>query len=145
MRQVLVAADGSEGADRAIDFAAEVVSATGDKLHILNVASGLAADIPEAVHRSPSTEKLVGEIIDEQAHQILTRAMERARKKGALDIESHFFWGDPAEEILEAARKLNSDVVVVGRRGRGRLSGLLLGSVSQKLASLAPCTVVIVP
>jgi nucleotide-binding universal stress UspA family protein len=36
-------------------------------------------------------------------------------------------------------------MLVLGRRGRGRLAGLLLGSVSQKLASLAPCSVVIVP
>ena len=36
-------------------------------------------------------------------------------------------------------------MLVVGRRGRGRLSGLLLGSVSQKVASLAPCIVIVVP
>ncbi|MFZ1101539.1 MAG: universal stress protein [Hyphomicrobiaceae bacterium] len=33
----------------------------------------------------------------------------------------------------------------MGRHGRGRLAGLLLGSVSQKIASLAPCAVILVP
>lgn len=47
--------------------------------------------------------------------------------------------------IIEAAERGNADAIVIGRRGRGRLAGLLLGSVSQKVVTLAPCPVVVVP
>jgi len=60
----------------------------------------------------------------------------RERLGGALD---------PAEAIIEAARREHADAIIVGRRGRGQLAGLLLGSVSQKVVSLAPCTVIVVP
>jgi hypothetical protein len=45
----------------------------------------------------------------------------------------------------KTAREIGAAAIFVGRRGRGRLSGVPVGSVSQKLASLAPCMVVIVP
>ena len=53
--------------------------------------------------------------------------------------------GDTAQVIIEIAQRENADLVVIGQRGRARLAGLLLGSVSQKIASLAPCMVMIVP
>ena len=53
--------------------------------------------------------------------------------------------GDPAEALIKVAKDVHADAVVVGRRGLGQLKGLLLGSVSQKLASLAPCMAIIVP
>jgi nucleotide-binding universal stress UspA family protein len=56
---------------------------------------------------------------------------------GVSQVAAHEGWGDPAETIIETARRENADAIVMGRRGRGRLAGLLLGSVSQKVASLA--------
>jgi nucleotide-binding universal stress UspA family protein len=48
-----------------------------------------------------------------------------------------------ALEIIDCARAYDVDLIVVGTRGRSRLPGLLLGSVSQKLASHAPCPLLI--
>ncbi len=62
-------------------------------------------------------------------------AAELAAKTGADS--------DPDAEILDFAREHAIDLIVVGSRGRGRLPGLVLGSVSQKLASHAPCSVLI--
>jgi nucleotide-binding universal stress UspA family protein len=54
-------------------------------------------------------------------------------------------WGDPAEAILDVASREKVDAIVLGRRGKGPLTRLLMGSVSQKVTSLAPCIVVVVP
>ena len=86
----------------------------------------------------------IGEALDMLANQILTAAKTRAERLG-ISIRLRSAWGDPAQSIIETAARESTDTLVVGRRGRGRLAGLLLGSVSQKIASLAPCTVVIVP
>ena len=53
--------------------------------------------------------------------------------------------GDPGREIAEAARTTHANLVVVGARGLGRVRGLLLGSVSRRVAATAPCSVLVVP
>ncbi len=53
--------------------------------------------------------------------------------------------GDPGREIIAAARAIHADLVVVGSRGRGGMRGLLLGSVSRRVAATAPCSVLVVP
>jgi nucleotide-binding universal stress UspA family protein len=55
------------------------------------------------------------------------------------------FGRDVTQSLIDLAAQTSSKMIMVGRRGRGQLTGLLLGSVSQKLVSLAPCAVVVVP
>lgn len=89
--------------------------------------------------------KTWGDIIDSQSQGILIAAAERARRVGAPHVQTHSTWGDAAENILKFSQSVHADAVTVGKRGHGRLAGLLLGSVSQKVVSLAPRGVIVVP
>ena len=53
--------------------------------------------------------------------------------------------GGAAHAIADAATEVDADLVVVGTRGQGPVSGLLLGSVTNRLLHVAPCAVLAVP
>jgi nucleotide-binding universal stress UspA family protein len=142
MKLIIAATDGSECADRAVDMASTLAKAADAKLLVLTVGDSLIG--PE-LNKLARAEGGVGEALELIIGQILQRAKDRAREQGASSVEVQCGWGDPAEIIIEVARSRKVDAIVVGRRGRGRLTGLLLGSVSQKLVSLAPCAVIVVP
>lgn len=142
MRRILVATDGSSAANRAVDVAAGLAKERRCELIILTVGGSITgAELRELASTSGDLSKT----LEIAANEILARARKRAARVGAIRVRPLTAWGDAAEVINETIRREKVDILVVGRRGRGRLSGLLLGSVSQKLASLAPCIVMIVP
>ena len=142
MQRIIVATDGSPGANRAIDTAVAMAKATGRELVVLTVGGNMTS---AELRRLASTEGDLTQALESAADLVLSRACERARRGGVSTVRTVSGWGDPAEAIIEAVKREKADILVVGRRGRSRLSRLLLGSVSQKLASLAPCKVMIVP
>ena len=142
MQRILVATDGSPGANRAVDTAAALAKATGFELVILTIGGNISG---AELRQLASAEGDLSEALEFAANQILSQARKRALRNGASTVTVRSGWGDPTEAIIGAVRREKADILVVGRRGRGRLSGLLLGSVSQKLASLAPCKVLIAP
>ena len=142
MKRVIVATDGSDGSNRAVDAAAELAKTTNAELVIANVGGNVTG---AELRRLASTDGDLSKTLKAKADRILRQAGRRARRQGIKTPILRCGWGDPAETILFFARREKADVVVVGRRGRSRLSQLLLGSVSQKVANLASCTVIVVP
>jgi nucleotide-binding universal stress UspA family protein len=145
IRRIVAASDGSDGANRAIDVVASLARGCDAELWLVNAINdhGLSTDqLNEFRHVEHVS---LGQFLALLSAQLLVSAEYRARRLGATTIQLESRYGDPAQVIMEIAREKNADAIVLGKRGGGTLVGELVGSVSQKLASLAPCMVIIVP
>jgi len=83
------------------------------------------------------------------SEELLKTARERAEAMGARSVEVETLTETRgygiSGSILDAVHAWKADMVVMGRRGRGLISGLLIGSVSQRVSSMADRPVVLVP
>lgn len=172
-QRILVATDGSDHANRAIDLAAELSARLGDDLSIVHVlmhgrpreelarmaeVEHLVESVVPSLPWSPaSTPATLGSIFAEAekeanmvrlisvlGEEIMQKAVSRAEAAGATGIKSHVVNGDYADEILDAAETDSVRMIVLGCRGLGRLKSAIMGSVSHKVLQQAPCTVVVV-
>jgi nucleotide-binding universal stress UspA family protein len=147
MERILVAVDGSAPSLKAVDFAADLASKYNAELILSTVAPHPLPELDPAVEEYARLEHIrvpTAELAVTTTDSVLDDARRRAQARGATRISAEPSVGDPAQEIITVARDRQADLVVVGSRGHGRLAGLLLGSVAQKVISLAHCPVVIV-
>ena len=123
VRRVLVATDRSETAERAVRFATEMAERYGAELFVLRVL------LSDDGTRAEATRELA-----EYAESL---AGERGRSSVVIGA-------DPAEAIVESARREKADVLVVGSVGMTGRREFLLHNVPNRVSHNAPCTVVIV-
>jgi len=140
MKRIIVGVDGSEGANRAAGFAAQLAEQTGAALELVHVY-----DAPTAVELG--LRALTKEQLSETGEYVAKGSVEAAEKAigGRVPVEHHFALGHPAEEIVTRAKETDADLIVIGSRGLGTLKGLLLGSVSKQIVELAERPVTVVP
>lgn len=144
MKRILVATDGSEDARRAVGYAAGLANNISAELLIVNIADlGLPENL--FVSFTSGQRKWLEDHMLATASGILTKAMEDARKAGPITIQLESRTGDTAPMILEIAEEKNADLIVVGKRGMRRMTGMVLGSISQKVVALAQKPVTVVP
>ena len=147
MERILVGVDGSAPSLKAVDFAADLASKYNAELILLTVTPHLSPEHDAAVEEYARSEHIPvreAELVLTTADNLLDKARKKAQAKGAMRISAEPSFGNPAQEIIAAAKDRQADLIVVGSRGHGRLTGLLLGSVAQKVISLAHCPVVVV-
>ena len=142
---ILVATDASPVSNRAINMAADLASRYGAKLHIVHVVRDM--QLPPSIQRMAEVEKISGareDVLLYVAEKILDDAEARARKRGAKTVDRSVGRGDPGSAIVALAKRRKADLVVLGTRGLGKVKGMLMGSVSRKVANLceAHCLVV---
>lgn len=134
---VLVAIDGSEGAQRALDCAISLVERLGGKLTALVVEGKLPAYAATAGEVDEVRREK-----DEFFERVLDAAREQAAKRG-VEMKTELVPGHAAEVITHYAKAHGHDLIVVGHRGHF-LGDYLLGSTADRVTHHAHCPVIVV-
>lgn len=136
MKRMLVAVDGSQYGLEAVKAAAKLASERGiESVALINVIPTVSTTVGVSLVGAPPEDIEAWEVF-EKPKAILMQANVKA--------ELLLWEGDLADEILRAAREEGFDLIVVGHRGLSPLKAFLLGSVSNRVVSHAPCSVLVV-
>lgn len=138
-RQILVPVDFSEPSERAVEVACEL--------------AGLSGGCVELLHVCPVDPRVypLGWVLTEGAERDIRGAGEKAleewRQRAAgsgVDVTATVLLGIASETISAVARERETDMIVMGTRGRTGLEHVVLGSVAERTLRLAPCPVLTV-
>jgi nucleotide-binding universal stress UspA family protein len=136
----IVGIDGSEWSARATQKAVSLAKDTGASVKLVYVINfqpiivGAAYYIPE-LNTVEQEEKVQASDIDPLI----------AKYSHEVELSTEIIWGDPVELLLDQAKKTSASMFFMGRRGRSRLSDLLMGSTANKVAHCAGIPIVLVP
>lgn len=146
--KILIATDGSNYGQAAIDFAANVISRPDNtEVKIISVVEPFALNEIETFIEE--TDKLADlkNAAAKQAERLGKRITGELREKfhgSKIEISNEVLGGPAARMIVEKAEEWNADLIVVGSHGKGFWERAWLGSVSDRVAHHAPCSVLIV-
>lgn len=141
-KSILVAIDGSEASNTALDTACRLAKNFGAEVHLVH--SPQVETMSVAVGYSVVDVPVTPERISEAGRAVASAAETRATILGVMPQETTVAAGEPADDILQSAKLNDVDLIVMGRRGLGSVASLFLGSVSQKVSHGAECSVLTV-
>jgi nucleotide-binding universal stress UspA family protein len=137
-KAIVWSTDGSQSAERALPHVKELAKAEGATVTIVHVVERIeGAGGVGPPRRADESE------VQAKLQQVAAGLSEEGFNVSLIvrgDVGAR-----PAHEVVEAAREVDADLIVVGSRGLGAISGLLLGSVAHRLLHIAPCPVLVVP
>jgi nucleotide-binding universal stress UspA family protein len=146
--RIVVGVDGSEASNQALSWALAEARLRGDTVVALHAwaapypaPTALPGAMLAPVEPGTAVEGGMAEALRKGAEDLLAQAVSRAGPAD-LTIEQRLVEAPAATALIEEAK--GAELLVVGSRGHGGFTGLLLGSVSQQVANHAPCPVVIV-
>jgi len=135
-RRILVGFDGSPFAEQAYEMALNLAALCGARLCVVSVAT--LPEPPGEVETQATLESAT------EHYEVVYENLRRRAEDRGLTLETRILVGHPAEQIVRLAASTHADLVVVGHRGRSRISEWVSGSVSKRVVNHAPCSVLVV-
>jgi nucleotide-binding universal stress UspA family protein len=127
-RTIVLALDGSEGADRAVPAAAELAARDGARVIVAHA-------------QTRSLETAINARIDEQVEALRAPGVAAAE----VVVVPSVIEGREADAIAEVAHDRDADLIVIAGRGRSPFAGAVLGSVTQRLLHVSDRPVLVIP
>ncbi len=131
---IVVGVDGSEHARRALAWAAQAARLRSGSLTVVH-----GYELPLRAHLSPTFDPGA---VEASAHDLVDAALNGIGRAD-LHLSTVVSAAGAAGALIDAAA--DSDLVVVGSRGRGAVQRLVLGSVATQVLQHAPCSVAVIP
>jgi nucleotide-binding universal stress UspA family protein len=140
LEHILVAVDGSPASRHAARFAFSLARQVKAKVTLLTVLP-----LPTVLPLGPMSGYAILSpgLSDEVKAQLLGKLDEIAAEAGGVDFERVLETGPIVDTIVEHAQKTAADLIVIGARGLGAGSRLMLGSVSDRVVHAAHCPVTV--
>jgi nucleotide-binding universal stress UspA family protein len=138
IKRILVPTDFSEPADAALTYALELASKLGATVSLVHVF-----DDPSGIHSGeyvPMPAEMRGQILAD----LRRRLADVVSKRGHSELNPQVLVGPTAQAIVDGARDVGADLIVMATHGRHGMAHLLLGSVAERVVRTAACPVLTV-
>ncbi|MHA7878738.1 MAG: universal stress protein [Saccharospirillum sp.] len=144
-QKVLVAIDGSKVALKALEKAIELQQLTGCEIYVLCVYKHHSLFQASLSIGRPDEVQIPDDALSQYAKEVVEHAKQFAKDHGATKVRGFVKGGRPSKMIVSFARDKGIDLIVMGSRGtHSDKDGMLLGSVTHRVASLAKCPTLVV-
>lgn len=141
IRKILVPTDLSNSANEALERAVEIAKMVGAEIHLLHVYQiPIGVGVNEPI---PMPEQYFAQL-RKQAGEELRTLEQKVRAVVPAGVQTHLKFDYPGRTILEFAKSLPADLIVMGTRGLTGMKHVLLGSIAERVVRLAPCDVLTV-
>jgi nucleotide-binding universal stress UspA family protein len=139
IKRILATTDFSTHSEHAVRFACGLAERLGAELHLINVLSDIIPAGPDPL-LMPVMPPQFYEENEERARETLKTLLKPAWGK-PCSVATAARWGSPVEAIVDYAKEMEIELIVIATHGRTGLSHVLLGSVAERIVREAPCPV----
>jgi len=143
-KKILVAVDGSQGANKALKTAVKMQKSSGGELLILSVYREHNLWKASVTFVYPEKTASTDDAMRQYANEVAEKSKAYAIEQGVEQVRSFYVGGGPSQKIVKFSKDHDVDLIILGKKGLSGSRHELLGGVAHKVTSLADCPVMTV-
>lgn len=142
IKKILVPTDFSRISYSAFEYARDLAERMDSEIHIIHVMEKSPPLL--SANKSGLTEEEVVTALEIEARKKLSEAASFLKEDTGILVKEVFRIGNDYEEIVNYAKEINSDIIIIATHGRTGILHTLMGSVAEKVIRFSKCPVLVI-